>query len=128
MPYSPDMADASKRRRDAEMSRVLLMALFARMDTIALTLAMGAVFALGLFAATAILLIKGAPAGVPIGPNLAALSTFLPGYSVSWAGAVIGIGYGYLIGMVVGFMLAALWNFTHLLYIGFAASRENWLD
>ena len=128
MPYSPDMAEVAKRQRSADSSRVLLMALFARIDTVALTLAMGTVFALALFVATAILLLKGAPPGVPLGPNLAALSTFLPGYSVSWAGSIIGIGYGYLIGMAVGFVQAALWNFTHLLYIGLAASRANWLD
>ena len=128
MPYSPDMAELTKRRHGADMSRTLLMALFARMDTVALSLAMGAVFGLGLFVLTAILLLKGAPPGVPIGPNLSALATFLPGYSVTWLGGIVGVGYGFLIGMAVGFILAVLWNFTHLLFIGFAVARGNWLD
>ena len=115
-----------KRRRDAE--RILLMALFARLDAVAMTLATGTVVALGLFLATAILLIKGAPEGVPVGPNLNALSTFLPGYRVTWPGALTGTFYGFLIGAAVGFVLSVLWNFTHLVFIGFAAIRGNWLD
>jgi hypothetical protein len=128
MPYSPDMAALAKRRSSAELSRLTLMALFARLDTVAMTVAMGVVFGLGLFAMTAILLLKGAAPGYPVGPNLVALSTFLPGYSVTWLGSLVGIGYGFLIGSVVGFVVAVLWNFTHLLFIGFAVSRGSWLD
>jgi len=124
----PETFEPSERRRRSDAERVMLMALFARLDTIAMTLAMGVVVSLGLFLATAILLIQGAPAGVPVGPNLNALSTFLPGYQVTWPGALTGAFYGFLIGAGVGFVLSVLWNFTHLVFIGFAAIRGNWLD
>lgn len=128
MSQYPDSIEVNRRRRRADTQRIMLMALFARMDTVALALALGAVGALGLFLATAVLLLKGAPPGVPVGPNLAALTTFLPGYAVSWGGAFTGAFYGFLTGAAVGFILAVLWNFTHLLFIGVAVMRGNWLD
>ncbi len=128
MSHYPDSAEINQRRRRADSQRIILMALFARMDTLGLTAAMATVGALALFAATAVLLLKGAPSGVDVGPNLAALTTFLPGYAVSWGGAVTGALYGALTGAAVGFVLAVLWNFTHLLFIGFAVMRGHWLD
>ena len=124
----PDSMEVNQRRRRADSQRIILMALFARMDTLGLTAATAVVGALALFAATAILLLKGAPPGVPVGPNLAALTTFLPGYTVSWGGALTGAFYGALSGAAIGFVLAVLWNFTHLLFIGVAVMRGNWLD
>lgn len=128
MSHYPDSAEINQRRRRADSQRIILMALFARMDTVGLTVATAMVGALALFAATAILLLKGAPPGVPVGPNLAALTTFLPGYTISWSGALTGGLYGAMSGAAVGFVLAVLWNFTHLLFIGVAVMRGNWLD
>ncbi len=93
-----------------------------------MAMAIGVVGAMVLFLATAILVIKGAPPGMSVGPNLAALSTFLPGYEVSWFGAIVGAVYGFLVGAFAGFVLAVLWNFTHILFIGFAVMKEGWLD
>ena len=128
MSHYPDSTEINQRRRRADSQRIILMALFARMDTVGLTVATAMVGALALFAATAILLLKGAPPGVPVGPNLAALTTFLPGYTISWGGALTGSLYGAMSGAAVGFVLAVLWNFTHLLFIGVAVMRGNWLD
>lgn len=61
----------------------------------------------GLFAATALLLIRG---GETIGPHLALLGIYLPGYHVTWAGAVIGLGYGLLLGYAVGWAVGAIYN------------------
>ena len=101
---------------------------FARMDGVAMAIAMASVFALGLFLATAVLLIQGAAPGGSIGPNLGALSTFMPGFSVTWAGALVGALYAAAIGAVVGYVLSVLWNLTHILFVGFAVMRANWLD
>ena len=118
----------NRRRRRSDVERTILMKAFARIDGVALALAVAVVCAVGFFLATAILLIKGAPPGVPIGPNLAAFGTFLPGYSVTWTGAVVGAGYAAVVGSVIGWMVAALWNVTHFIYIGIAVIRANWLD
>jgi hypothetical protein len=65
---------------------------------------------------------------VPIGPNLAALSTFLPGYEVSWVGGLVGMLYGFVIGGVLGLVFAAIWNFTHIVALGLLALRGFWLQ
>lgn len=113
--------------RRADTSRIMLLALFARIDTVAMALSAGAVIGLVIFLATAVLLLKGAPPDKAIGPNLSALSTFMPGYTVTWLGGLAGAVYGFIVGSVVGFVLAVLWNFTHLMFVGFAAMRGNWL-
>lgn len=102
------------------------MAAFGRIDVVALAVAMGTVLALGLFLMTAFLLIKGAPPGTPVGPHLSLLSIYLPGYSVSWAGAVIGAAYAWVVGAAIGFALAVLWNLTHYLYIILVVVRDRW--
>ena len=127
MLYTSAAMDLPDRRRRTDTQRLLLMALFARMDSLAMTVAMGFVVALGIFLATALLLLKGAPAGVEVGSNLAALGTFLPGYGVTWAGSLIGAVYGFMVGAAIGFLLAVLWNFSHLLVIGVAVLRGSWL-
>jgi len=121
-------ADSNAADVSAEANALLLRVMFARVDVVAMAPAMGAVFAVGLFLATAILLLKGAPPGVPIGGNLSALRTFLPGYEISWSGVVVGSLYGFVIGSIAGFLLSALWNFMHVIFIGLAVLRGNWLD
>lgn len=96
------------------------------MDVIALAVAVGSVCAVGLFLATIVLLIKGAPPGMHIGPHLGLLSVYFPGYSVSWTGSVVGAIYAGLIGTVMGFMWGLLWNLTHYLYIILVVARTHW--
>ncbi len=118
----------TRRRRESDKIRILLMALFARLDGLAMAAAAATVFAFVLFLATAVLLLKGAPEGATVGSHLSDLGTFLPGYSVSWAGAVIGAVYAGLIGGILGYGVSIFWNFAHFLFIGFAVLRSNWLD
>lgn len=72
---------------------------------------MAASFALlggvGLFLATAWLLIQG---GDPVGPHLSLLGNYFPGYAVTWGGACIGLGWGALVGGIVGWSLASIYN------------------
>ncbi len=123
-----DVIESNLADKPGEADRRLVSILFARLDTAAMATAMGVTFAIGLFLATAVLLLKGAPPGVPIGGNLSALTTFLPGYEVTWWGAVLGGLYGFVVGAIAGFLLAALWNFTHVLFIGIGALKGDWLE
>ena len=116
------------RRRKSDIEPTLLMSAFARIDSVAMAVAMGLVFGIGLFLATAILLIKGGGPGVPVGPNLSALVTFLPGYSVSWVGSVVGALYAAAVGAVVGCVLSVMWNVTHFIFIGIVVMRASWFD
>jgi hypothetical protein len=54
--------------------------------------------------ATAVLLWRG---GYDIGKNLAILSTFFPGYSVTWSGAWIGLLWGAIFGAISGWIMYA---------------------
>ena len=107
-----------------DRGELIVRAAFARFDVVALAVAMGCVGALGLFGATAILLVKGAPPGVSVGPHLALLTNFLPGYSVSWPGSVVGLIYGSLIGLVLGGLIAVVWNIVHHIYLVLAVTRR----
>src|SRR5687767_12681398 len=70
-------------------------------------LALGFVAALGLFVATVWLVIKGGPV---VGPRLGLLSVYLPGYSVTWAGAFIGAAYMFFLGYGAGRVVATIYN------------------
>jgi protoporphyrinogen oxidase len=95
-----------QRLEESRAARVLRDA-FARYDAIALGFALAIPAAFGLFAATAILLIKGGPA---VGANLALLSNYIVGFQVSWAGAFIGFVEVGVIGFGFGWTMAKLIN------------------
>lgn len=67
----------------------------------------GALLGLGLFVATNILVLKG---GEPVGPHLALLGQFFPGYTVTFFGSLIGFIYGFMVGLVIGSVLGAVYN------------------
>lgn len=103
--------------------KAILMAAFARLDPVALAVSLGAIAAFILFAATAVLLLKG---GAVVGPHLALLGIYLPGYEVSWVGGLIGAVYFWLIGAVLGLVIAVLWNMTHYMYVALMVVRTMW--
>jgi hypothetical protein len=111
---------------EADKEKAILMAAFARMDPVALAVALGSTWALMLFAATIILLLKGAPEGGRIGTHLNLIGIYLPGYEVTWPGALIGAVYLWVIGSIAGFVLAVLWNLTHYLYVIMTVVRSAW--
>jgi hypothetical protein len=123
-----DKAMASLSQAHVDSDRVLALMVFARLDLLAAACGAAACGGIGLLLATYVLLLEGAPSGMPIGPNLAALSTFLPGYAVSWAGGVVGMLYGFVIGGALGLIFAAIWNFTHIIALGLIVLRGLWLD
>ena len=87
--------------RIGDLESDAIEAIFAKVDPLALGLAVGCVSSIGLFLATAILLLKG---GEHVGPTLSLLSHYVPGFEVTWTGAaigcldvgVMGFGLGYL--------------------------------
>ncbi len=111
-------------RSKPDRGELIARAAFARLDAVALAVAMGCVFALGLWFATAMLLLKDTPPGIPIGPNLALLANYLPGYRVSWPGSVLGAAYGFLIGCGFGLIVAAVWNVAHHIYLVMTTTRR----
>ena len=115
------------RRHGPDSAEALTLALFAKFDTVAFVIASACTAALLMFLATATLLVTDS-GGHPVGPNLSAFSTFWPGYSVTWVGAVVGALYAGLAGGLVGLALAVFWNFAHIVILGLAALRHGPLD
>lgn len=70
-------------------------------------IAIGLLLGLGLFLATVVLLLKG---GSTVGPHLALIGAYLPGYRVTWAGAFIGFVYLFVIGYAIGRLIGGVYN------------------
>ena len=79
----------------------------ARLRTGIFALVCGLVAGTGLWLATAWLVVRG---GDPVGPHLGLLGIYYPGYTVTWAGAFVGLGYGFLTGAAVGGAIGWLYN------------------
>lgn len=105
----------------------IIEAAFAKLDAVAMGAALGIVSGLGLFAATAALLIKGGPM---VGKTLNLLGNYLPGFAVSWPGAVKGLVAAGIGGFVAGYAGAWLRNhamaaYTHLVKRRAEAEEEK---
>ena len=70
-------------------------------------IAFGSVFGFGLFFATVFLVIRG---GFQVGRHLNLLSVYLPGYNVSFPGAIVGFIYAFVIGYGVGRTIGTVYN------------------
>jgi hypothetical protein len=70
-------------------------------------IAFGALCGLTLFAATVVLVIRGGPNP---GPHLGLLGVYFPGYHVTWAGSIVGLGYASVTGYLIGRTVAAIYN------------------
>lgn len=79
----------------------------ARLNGRAWGIAMGLLLGGGLFLATMILVIRGGP---NVGQHLRLLRVFLPGYSVTVAGSLIGFVYLFVIGYALGRLIGAVYN------------------
>lgn len=85
-----------------EVSRTI-----ARIKADALALVCGLIGGVGLFTMTVWLVIKGGPSA---GQHLQLLSNFFIGYSVTWAGAFIGLVYGAVTGGLIGWAVGRVYN------------------
>ena len=109
----------------------LIEVAFAKIDPLALGVAIGVVSGFGIFMASAILLLKDGP---KVGSMLSLLGNYLWGFEVTWTGALIGLFEGCLVGFVVGILAATLRNWTLQVYAkierwrGEAARRRDLLD
>ena len=70
-------------------------------------IAVGLVFAVGLLAATNILILRG---GRVIGPHLSLLRWYFPGYSVTIGGSLIGAVYAFVAGYGLGLAITTIYN------------------
>ena len=78
-----------------------------RLDAMAQAVSAGVLVGLGIFVATNWLVLKG---GDVVGPNLALLAQFCPGYRVTFVGSLIGFAYGFVYGGLAGYAVSTLYN------------------
>lgn len=103
----------------------IIMWALAKLDVRAFAIASALVAAAVLAALTLLLVVKGAPPGVPVGPHLAQLAVFFPGYSVTLLGALVGAAYAAAVGGVWGALLATIWNAAHSLFLAVTRMRAT---
>ena len=90
-----------------ELDDDMIEAAFARLDPLALGVAVGLVTGAGLLLATSILLLKG---GQYVGQTLSLVGIYVPGFSVTWTGATIGFVEVGLMGFGLAYVGASLRN------------------
>lgn len=84
-----------------------LQAALVRLNARAWGIAMGLLLGGGLFVATIVLVIKG---GENMGQHLQLLRVFLPGYSVSVVGSLVGFVYLFVLGYILGRFIGVVYN------------------
>jgi hypothetical protein len=87
--------------------RIIIDRTVAKLRSGILSFVFAMVGGIGLFGATAFLVIRG---GSNVGQHLGLLSQYYPGYSVTWTGALLGLVYGALTGGVMGWAIASIYN------------------
>jgi len=100
------VAENGARQLTADEQRILRHAV-ARLRAGIMAVTFGMTGGVGLFAATVWLVIQG---GDLVGPHLGLLANYLPGYTVTWGGAVLGLLYGGLLGASFGGAITWLYN------------------
>ncbi len=106
---------------DQQLPDQVLLA-FAPLHRTALGIATGVLTGGGLFLMTMALVLKG---GYPIGPTLNLLGQYFFGYRVSFAGAWIGLAYGFMTGFILGWGVAVIHNAVIWLWLLLVRSRAE---
>jgi hypothetical protein len=95
------MADEEKVLKQVVLTRLL------RLNATLQGCVTGIIAGLGIFIATNWLILKG---GDVVGPHLGLLDQFFIGYRVTFAGSLIGLGYGFVTGFGIGYCVARMYN------------------
>jgi len=95
---------------------------FPKLDRVAFGLSLGVTAGILLFLTTIISVLKG---GGAVDPMLGLLSHFFPGYSVTVAGSVLGLIYGFAVAFISGWLFAFLRNATVFIYMAAAHRRAE---
>src|SRR5262245_8004653 len=104
------------------VSDELISAAFAKLDPLALGIAVGTVIGLGLLLLTVVLLFKG---GEVIGPNLSLLGIYFPWFATTRSGAFVGMIEGGIFGFGSGIFIAWLRNWLLEAYARLLKNRAD---
>ena len=118
----PERVSVSVPEAIGEAADRVIAAAFAKIDPLAMGIALSVVSGLGVFMATAILLLRGGPA---VGPTLSLIGNYLLGFEVTWTGAVIGLLEGGMWGFALGAIAAGLRNSALKIYAKIVRWRQE---
>ena len=90
-----------------EREEELIQKVVVRLNAKLLGIVLGFLLGMVLFLMTNFLVLKGGP---QVGPHLALLGQFFPGYRVTFLGSLIGFCYAFVVGYVMGIVLGAVYN------------------
>ncbi len=110
--YHEEVRSDAPAAADAEFDEALVR-VFAKVDRFAFGAAFGTVMGVVLLLATLFLAFKGGPV---VGPHMALLNQYFPGYQVTAAGSMVGMGYGLVVGFVFGWTCALVRNVILFVY------------
>jgi hypothetical protein len=105
-----------------EMVKGGLARAFPKLDRVAFGLSAGTVAGMLLFLATIVLVLRG---GDVVGPNLQLLENYFFGYTVTFSGSLLGLGYGFLTGFIGGWGFAFFRNVAVFLYAAIMQQRAE---
>lgn len=94
-------------RQVASTEREMIATAIARLRAGIMAIVCGLFAGGGLLLATVWLVVRGGP---NVGQHLVLLRAYLPGYTVTWTGAILGFFYGAVIGAVAGWLTAWIYN------------------
>lgn len=94
-------------RPAGEDDRERIAVAIARLRAGIMAIVCGLLSGTALAVATAWLVILGGP---NVGAHLGLLRNYMPGYSVTWSGAILGFFYGALLGGAAGWVTAWIYN------------------
>jgi len=92
--------------KDTTLEAVVLVRAI-RLNAVIAGLVTGFMTGFALFAATNWLVLKG---GRVVGPHLALLNQFFPGYQVTFVGSLIGGAWAFVVGFVAAFAIVRIYN------------------
>ena len=92
---------------ETDLLEKMVLTRVMRLSLVVNGITIGLLLGLFIFAATIFLVLKGGPV---VGPHLSLLGHFLPGYSVTVVGSFIGLGYGLVLGFILGVFIAFVYN------------------
>ena len=85
----------------------LIQRAVVRLNAVTTGISVSVLAGAGLLVATVWLVVRD---GADAGPHLGLLGQYLPGYTVTYTGGVVGFVYGCIIGYCCGFLAARIYN------------------
>lgn len=103
----------------------LLINTIAKVDQVALGVAVGSLLGATIFLFTNLLIMRNSRV---LGSYFLLLNQYFFGYKLTFAGSCIGLIYGFILGFIAGWFIAFIRNFIIKIYIHIAKYKERMIS